>query len=653
MSFSARLPLPRLAAGALLAALLGATPSWAVEAAPPPSGGTAATPADLRIQAPLKLDATRLMAMKPGELVQIDFPGIGRQSVVFESRTRGLDGQAYWHGRLSERASDRVFLKQTAAGFVGAVRFGARQLAWREQASGALNAADPSALAALGGQAYTVGEQLAPGVHELHSNLAAMARLEVGSEIALPLPGGLTEVAIVTRSRVDEHGFHQITGVSRLEGLSYPVQLTISADAVFGSVITPRGDYQIHTRGGRPRILDPRAAGLVPPRGEDHIELPASALPTAALPRRSVSGGGDGSSPDGSDPSTPPAPPTQPTPLPAGVVDTTINLLVTYSSSFVTLWETELAARTRLSSLVESANSAYASSGTGVQFRVVGWRQVAVDDDTPQTQLNNLRLDAGAFRGTAAQKTRQGAAMTVFFAPFNATTGATNTCGLAYVPAAYAGGLSVYRAQAPFLMFAALNDGQWNGAYCETLSLAHELGHNLGAVHDKPNASFQGVFDYSHGKGVPGAFGTVMAYVWPRVGLFSSPQLVCTPDRMPCGTTTENVVATVLQTKFTVAWLGRPEAPQADVGASRAVSGWLLQAPGTPYTGGALLAATDARVSCRAGRTGLYTCRVPAGVRSVTLSATAPGRSVTPAVATFSVSDDAGAPSAASSFYVK
>ncbi|MBH2016836.1 MAG: hypothetical protein I8H88_10150 [Burkholderiales bacterium] len=653
MTSLARSPLLPL----MLSALLGAAPAWASETA-----GTPATASqDLRIQAPLALDAARLMTMKPGERVQIDFPVIGRKSVVFESRTRGVDGLPYWHGRLADNARDRVFLKQTAAGFVGAVRFGDRQLALREQASGALIAdpADPAGPSALSGQAYAMGAQLAPGVHELHSNFAAIARLQPGSEIALPLPGGLTEVAVVTRSGVDEHGFHQVVGVSRLEGLAHPVHLTISADAVFGSVITPRGDYQIQTRGGRVRLLDPRAAGLVPPRGEDHIELPASdawlsaELPTAALPRRPVPGGGGGSSPDGSDPSSPPAPPAPPTPLPAGVVDTTIPLLMTYSSSFVTLWETELAARTRLSSLVESANSAYASSGTGVQFRIVGWRQIGVADDTPQTQLNNLRLDAGAFQGTAAQKTRQGAAMTVFFAPFNASTAATSTCGLAYVPAAYGAGLSVYRQQAPYLMFAALNDGQWNGAYCETLSLAHELGHNLGAVHDKPNASFQGVFDYSHGKGVPGAFGTVMAYVWPRVGLFSSPQLVCTADRLPCGTATENVVATVLQTKFTVAWLGRPDAPEADVGASRAVSGWLLRANGTPYTGEATLRATDARVSCRSGRTGLYTCRVPTGIHAVTLSASARGRSVTPTVTTFAVSHEAGAPTVATSFYIK
>ena len=60
------------------------------------------------------------------------------------------------------------------------------------------------------------------------------------------------------------------------------------------------------------------------------------------------------------------APATTPSliPLKAGTVDTTINLLMTYSASYVAMWGNETAARTRLSNLVEVANSAYGNSGT-------------------------------------------------------------------------------------------------------------------------------------------------------------------------------------------------------------------------------------------------------------------------------------------------
>jgi hypothetical protein len=620
----------------LLSVLAAAT--FAVSTGSVAAADASAASQGLNLVTPLKLDAGRLMGMKAGEKVSIDFPIIGRKEVVFEATTRGMDGLAYWHGRLVGTARDRVFLKQTAAGFIGAIRFADRQVAFAQQGS-ALRAVDASALAAVAGQAYAVGPALAKGIHEISGNFAAMADAGVGAEIALPLPGGLSEVAVVTHSAMDENGFQQVSGVSRMDGIAYPTVLTISKDAVFGTVLTTQGEYQIVTRAGKTQILDPKVAGWQAPRGEDHIEAPdlGSGEPLTAAA------------------TVMPATVTSTfVPLKAGTVDTTLNLLMTYSPSYVTLWGNETAARTRLSNLVEVANSAYVNSGTGVKFRIVGWRQVAVADTTPQTNLGNLRLDLGGFKGTAAQKTLNGAAMTVFFSPFNATTSTTGTCGLAYVPAAYAAGLANYKAQAPSLMFAALNDGQTsNGWYCESLSLAHELGHNLGNAHDKANSSFPGVFSYSYGKGVSGVFGTVMSYISPRVALFASPQLVCSASKAPCGTDTENVVATVLQTKSVVAALGKTTATTVASDGSFMMSGWLLNTNGTPFTGAATFKVSTAGVTCASGVTGLYMCKVPAGVNAVTLSAAVAGKSVTPTLATFGIDRLANTPVNATRFYVK
>jgi len=224
------------------------------------------------------------------------------------------------------------------------------------------------------------------------------------------------------------------------------------------------------------------------------------------------------------------------------------------------------------------------------------------------------------------------------------------------MPCAEMRGLTAYRQQAPSLMFSSINDGQHGRHYCESLTLGHELGHNLGAAHDKANSSFAGVFDYSYGKGVSGQFGTVMSYIQPKVALLSSPQLSCTANKAPCGSSSENVVATVLQTKGTVAALGRASAVAVGADGSVQVAGWVLQPNGNPYTGGGVkLAPTVSSVGCSVGSTGLYNCRVPAGVTSVTVRASVgvKGRSITPAIGTFAVDRASNTPVNATRFYVK
>ncbi|KGM40484.1 hypothetical protein JY96_11720 [Aquabacterium sp. NJ1] len=594
----------------------------------------------LEIHNPLKLDARALMAMRSGQTVAITFPVIGRKTVVFETTTKGLDGLSYWHGSLQGNPRDRVYLKQTKDGFVGAVRFGGRQVPFRQQPNGVLvPVADAGPIQ---GQAYTLGAQVSPGVRALAGNLAGLAQADEGAEIALPLPNGQTEVAIVTHRELDQDGFVQIQGISRMDGAAAPTVITVGTDAVFGTVLSNGNEYQIVTRQGRTQIVDPNAAGWAKLRGPDQAD------PDEASQALAITVGGR------TQKATTTTTPSGGTlvPLAAGKIDTTITLFMTYGPSYVAQWGTEAVARTRLSNIVQLANSAYSNSGTGVAFKIVGWAKVAQADATPQVILPAMRADSGAFKGVAALKRTAGGAITVFFAPFNPTTSRSSTCGLAYVPGGGAGGMSLFNAQVGSSMFASLNDGQSNGYYCEMLSLAHELGHNLGNAHDKANSSFPGVFAYSYGKGLSGQFGTVMSYISPRVALFSSPQLTCTATKQPCGTSTENVVATMLQTKATVAAQGNASKASVSTDGSTVVAGWLLNANGSPYTGAATLKPTDSRVRCSAGTTGLYVCTVPSAVSAVSLSVTAAGKVVAPSVGSFTVDRSSNQPVIGTRFYL-
>lgn len=90
----------------------------------------------------------------------------------------------------------------------------------------------------------------------------------------------------------------------------------------------------------------------------------------------------------------------------------------------------------------------------------------------------------------------------------------------------------------PESAYSVTETGRWqisqtSYSYCVESTFAHEIGHNLGARHDRDHASGRGIFSYSFAYDRPGEFATIMSYDNPKINFFSTPNR--TFSGMPIG----------------------------------------------------------------------------------------------------------------------
>ncbi|HET9693603.1 MAG TPA: zinc-dependent metalloprotease family protein, partial [Steroidobacteraceae bacterium] len=160
---------------------------------------------------------------------------------------------------------------------------------------------------------------------------------------------------------------------------------------------------------------------------------------------------------------------------------------------------------------VAAANAAYRDSGVGITLRVVGLQQAATITEAPGGMVDTLaRLKAS--REAAALRDGLGADIVLL------VNESDDWCGWAYV---------MYR---PLRSYASDAYAAVQSRCISSESIAHEVGHVQGLMHDRESMRDDGALPYGHGYRLcrRDGFRDVMAYPCPgidvpRLRLFSNP----------------------------------------------------------------------------------------------------------------------------------
>ncbi len=299
-------------------------------------------------------------------------------------------------------------------------------------------------------------------------------------------------------------------------GAEGEASLTVVGDTLVGRIVANGRLFMVRRR----------------PDSTAHVatEIDAASLPPEASPR------------------IPPSAPVSPDPgAAANDTNAFVDVMVMYSAAARAAMGGTSAIVAEATGAINNANLALVNANVTHRFRLVHTAETTYVETSPNnmgTTLSRLRNTGDGFLDEVLPLRDAYRADVVTL-----LTTETDACGIGYlmgptIPASFE--VNAY------------NVVYWNCANAN-LSLAHEIGHNMGLHHDRANAGVnpQPSFPYAFGYSVPGLARDVMAYdcspSCPRRPIFSTPLFPFPGTSTTAGTATEDNARALNGTSLVVA----------------------------------------------------------------------------------------------------
>lgn len=595
------------------------------------------------------IDRNAIAHLKVGQIVSISIAGEGSFSYVVEQLINDADileirGYLRGHpdreitlGLRPEGLSALIKTKERiyAIGYANHVQFvGEPGTKWMAKELAQQTPAMENKPTPIGGKPPVKGAQA------VDLNLPLLASMTAGDGTVMQLPGlGYARVAF------DEirPGDGSSTWIGHLSdfGSTYKAILTYSPGGTVGTILTPAGEVNVTIGAdGQQYSYNPTELGLTNGMqvGESCAalhEVNSSTLSAAATTQAATAATSTGET-------------TAPVAKAGTATGSIIDVLVYYTPGMLTAYSNLAGVTARVDALIALANQAYATGKLPHQVRRVGLELLNVADTTSNSSLlSQMQTRSAPFTGMNAKRDAVGADLVTVLRPLYA--GVQTSCGIGYVSGANGGNVSLYGDYG----LSVVSDGvDRSGApyYCANSTFAHELGHNMGLMHDRATTAKQGggigAKPYAFGY-VPlsGKWGTIMSYTSPYIVTFSNPlDATCNTNEL-CGVSqaSANSADNVAALGYTMPIIAgfRPTAAATDV---FSVSG-LITVNGVAVSGatlavGNVTGGASTNVTCTAsGTNGVYACSAPRGYAfQITPSYRVPSGAVvtwTPATAAF------------------